>query len=94
MALSKIIISATGLEIQNAYIRIDEYSCFENTVNARVRAYISKDMQISGKAFISGSEDIITMECDYSDIATNTKKQIYTHMKTLDKYSTAIDVLE
>lgn len=91
MALSKTILSDTGLEIQNAYIRIDEYNCFESNIKARARAYISKDLKDAGKSFISGSEDIITFTADYSDTAVNTKKQIYEHMKTLEKYADAID---
>jgi hypothetical protein len=91
MALQKTIESDVGIEIQNAYILIDEYSCVENNVNARIRAYVSKDMKEQGKAFISGSEDIISLQCDYSDMAINTKKQIYEYMKTLDKYKDSTD---
>jgi len=91
MALQKTIQSDIGLEVQNAYIRIDGYSCYENNINARVRAYINKDMQMQGKMPISGSEDIITLVVDYSDTAVNTKKQIYEHMKTLEKYVDAVD---
>ena len=43
MALSKTIMSNTGLVIPNAYIRIDEYSCHDNTVNARIRSYVSHE---------------------------------------------------
>lgn len=48
----------------------------------------------SGFSFISGSEEIITLQGDYSDSATNTKKQIYDHMKILEKYIESVDVLE
>jgi len=94
MDLQLTITSSTGLEIENAYIRIDEYSCMDSTINARIRAYVSKEMQQQGKSFIEGTEEIITFDGDYSDEAVNTKKQIYEHMKTLEKYQDAVDVLE
>lgn len=94
MALELTVTSSTGLEIENAYIRIDEYSCINTTINARVRAYVSKEMREQGRTFIEGTEEIITLEGDYSDSAVNTKKQIYEYMKTLEKYQDAVDVLE
>lgn len=95
MALQLTIKSDIGLSIENAYIHIDEYSCNKNEqINARIRAYVSRDLMKSGSSFISGSEEILSLQGDYSDTATNTKKQIYTYVKTLDKYLSAIDVLE
>lgn len=95
MALKMTISSDTGLNIENAYIHIDEYSCNKDeTINARIRAYVSRELMKSGSAFISGSEEIITLQGDYSDTATNAKKQIYAHMKTLDKYKDTTDILE
>ncbi|MEK3987462.1 hypothetical protein MHB77_29455 [Paenibacillus sp. FSL K6-3166] len=95
MALTKNVTSNTGIEVESAYIKVDEYSCGKNnTVNARVRAYVSREFEQEGKSFIEGAEDIIQIIGDYSDNALNMKKQIYNHIKTLEKYSDAIDVLE
>lgn len=95
MALKMTIQSNTGINIEDAYIHIDEYSCNkEEVINARIRSYISRDLMKNGANFISGSEEIITIQGDYSDTAMNTKKQIYNHIKTLDKYLSAIDILE
>lgn len=93
MALQMTITSAAGYEVQDAYFRVDEYSCAkDNAVHARLRAYVSQQAAAEGKAYIEGSEDIITLTVDYSDDADNTKKQIYEYAKTLDRYSEAIDV--
>ena len=92
MALQMTVTSATGLDVQDAYIKVDEYSCYGNNVNARLRAYVSKDLADAGASAIEGSEDIITLTVDYSDDADNAKKQIYEYAKTLDKYAEAIDV--
>lgn len=87
--------SSTGLIVESAYIKIDEYSCDkQNNVFARIRAYVSKELENSGSSPIEGSEDLIEITADYSEEAVNTKKQIYNHMKKLEKYSNAIDVLE
>lgn len=92
MAFQKEVMSLTGMNVQNAYIKIDEYACYGETVHVRLRAYVSKELADNGNAPIEGSEDIITLTVDYSDDATNTKKQIYEYAKTLDKYADAIDV--
>lgn len=95
MALKMTINSDTGVNIENAYVHIDEYSCDKSeTINARIRAYVSRGLMKSGSAYISGSEEIITLQGDYSDTAVNAKKQIYSNIKTLEKYKNAIDVLE
>jgi len=90
-ALKKDVTSSTGLVVENAYIKVDEYSCYGNNVNARLRAYVSKELADNGASPIEGSEDIITLTVDYSDEADNTKKQIYEFAKTLEKYADAVD---
>lgn len=86
---------STGISFSGAYTKIDEYSCDKtNTVSARMRSYASKEMEQEGKSPIEGSELIVSLKCDYSDDAVNTKKQIYTHLKKLPEYEHAIDVLE
>lgn len=93
MALQKNIQSTTGLEIKNAYIKVDNYSCNKNNiVSAKLLAFVSRSASEEGKAPIEGSGEIITLETDYSDGAINTKKQIYEYAKTIDKYKDAIDV--
>lgn len=93
MALQQNATSTTGLEIENAYFKIDEYSCDKNNmVKARIRAYVSKKLADSGAAPIEGIDDSLSFVANYEDNAENTKKQIYEHAKTLDKYADAIDV--
>lgn len=94
MALKMDITSATGLKVEGAYIKIDEYFSYkDNYIFAKVRGYVSKELESTGSAPIEGTEEIIELVCDYSDDAKNSKFQIYTHMKTLEKYADALDVL-
>lgn len=93
MALMQSVESSTGLIIENAYIKIDEYSCSkDNIVNARLKAYISQDAAKDNKSPIEGSEDFVTMLADYSENAHNVKKQLYEFAKKKEKYKNAIDV--
>lgn len=94
MALQKNIQAATGLEVPNAYIKVVEYNCFGDMVQARLRAYVSKQAALDGKLHIEGSEDVLNLTADYTDEAPNTKKQLYNHAKTLEKYSDAVDIFE
>lgn len=91
-ALKLEVTSTTGMVISGAYIKVDEYSCGKgNVVNARLRAYVSKELANSGASSIEGSEEIITFTVEYSDESDNPKKQIYEFVKNMDKYSDAID---
>lgn len=87
--------STTGFIHENAFLKIDEYSCDQNNnIRARVRAYISREHALAGASHIEGSEEIIEIKGDYSERALNTKIQIYDYLGTLDKYKDAIDVPE
>lgn len=87
--------STTGAVYQYAYFKIDEYSCDKNnTIRARIRAYVNRELALSGATPIEGSEEIIEINGDYSDEAVNAKKQVYDYLSTLDKYKEAINVLE
>ena len=95
MALKMDITSATGLMVQGAYVKIDEYFSYkDDCIFAKVRGYVSRELESAGSAPIEGTEEIIELVCDYSDGAKNSKSQIYTYMKTLEKYANALDVLE
>lgn len=95
MALKMNLNSDIGQEFIDAYFVITEYSCDKNeNVHARIRAYVDREKYKQGCDYISGSEQVITLKCDYSEVAINPKKQIYNYMKTLDKYSESVDILE
>lgn len=94
MALEMDILSETGMDIPKAYFRIDEYSCYNTKVFAKIRGYVSRDLHIKGNSPIEGTEHVVEITCDYSDYARNTKIQIYEYLKTLERYDNAEDVFE
>lgn len=92
MALQMDVMSSSGIPVKNAYIVIMEYTCDKDEyINAKISAYVSQDFKDEGKSPIDGTSDIVTIKGDYTDESMNTKKQIYAHMKTLDKYKDAVD---
>ena len=94
MALEMDILSETGMEIPKAYFRIDEYSCYDTRVFAKIRGYVSRELQSKGNSPIEGTEHVVEITGDYSDYARNTKIQIYEYLKTLERYGDAKDVFE
>lgn len=94
MALEMDILSETGMDIPKAYFRIDEYSCYDTKIFAKIRGYVSRDLHIKGNSPIEGTEHVVEITCDYSDYARNTKIQIYEYLKTLERYDNAEDVFE
>lgn len=95
MALEIDVISTTGLSVEKAYFKIDDYSCDKsNTVRARLRAYVSRELEKEGHEPIEGTEKIFTIEGDYSQSSSNVKVQVYDFVKTLPDYEYTTDVFE
>lgn len=95
MALRMNVVSSAGYEVKDAYLRVDELSIRQDdTVVARIRAYVSREGFYAGLTYIEGSEEIISFSGDFSDHAINTKKQAYEYAKTLDMYLTSVDIIE
>lgn len=93
MALVTKFITASGIELPNAYFRVSFYSGDDFTLTATVEVY--KDQESRNDENI---EPVTTTNVDLipdmTDEGENPKKQVYEHMKTLPKYENAIDVLE
>lgn len=90
MALQKSLSTNHGIELGNAYIRIDELSGNKNNVNLRVRTYASIEKCQSGCEWIQ--ERIHDFTPTIEDGAPNFLKQGYEHIKTLPEYVNTIDV--
>lgn len=49
------VVSTTGVEVENAYIKIDDYSCGENNlIRARIRGYVSRELEKSDTIPLKG----------------------------------------
>src|SRR5690606_9496867 len=95
VALKMNFLASTGVMHHDAYIKVFSYTCdVENTINARLRAYASRQHAMDGLSHLEGSEDIISFNGDYSALAKNAKTQIYEHAKTIERYSNSVDILE
>lgn len=95
MAVEMNFTSTTGQMFNRVYFTVDEYTCDKKeTIRARIRGYVTRELSKSGASPIEGSETIIELVADYTDSAINSKKQIYKELKTLPEFEGAIDVLE
>lgn len=81
-----------GLIAPTTYIIVDYLNGTQNTINFNVNTFISK------KAKEEHSQPIefqtFQFESDTTDSALNIFKQAYEHLKSLDQYKNAMDILE
>ena len=92
MALQKTITLQNGLQIQNAYIRIDAINGYKGGLDISVNSYVSQQDFIDGKGYLE--QKIYHFLPDVSGTALNFIKQGYEYLKTLDEYKDAIDLLD
>lgn len=92
MALEKKITLKNGLEVDNAYIRIDTISGYKGNLDISVNSYLSK------KDFEDGKELLSQKFYKFSPETNSNSKEIWTQgyefLKTLKEYEGSIDILE
>ena len=92
MALSKTIYANIGLEVPNAYIKINTLSGNKSMIEINVKTYVSREASKNDMVPIVDTYMSFTPSVD--DSAPNFIKQGYEYLKTLPTYAGAIDVLE
>lgn len=83
---------ASGMVLETVYLKVDTVSGSKSNINAIAKIYLSREAANNGFAFVDQATCSFTPEV--SDESPNYHKQTYEHMKTLDEYSHAVDVLE
>ena len=89
MALSKTIKLSNGLEIKNAYIRIDTVNGFKSGIDISVNFYVSQEAFNNGQGYLE--QRMYNFVPSVEDTAPNFIKQGYDYLKTLDEYKDAVD---
>jgi hypothetical protein len=92
MALKQNITLNNGLNIENAYIRIDTFSGSKKSVQIIVNSYISQESFNNGIGYLE--QNIYTFTPDVSNTAKLVIKQGYEYIKTLEEYKDAVDLLD
>lgn len=92
MAISKNIILNNGLEVNNAYIRIDTINGYKGGLDISVNFYTSQGAFTSGKGYLE--QKMYNFVPSVIDTSANFIKQGYEYLKTLDEYKDAVDVLD
>jgi hypothetical protein len=83
MALTKNIETATGINVPNAYFRVEDIFLSKSVISFTLRNYV-----VSTKPPLS-KED---MTCAYDILGENPFKQAYDYIKTLPEFADATDV--
>ncbi|APM39386.1 hypothetical protein [Clostridium kluyveri] len=92
MALQKTINLSNGLVASNAYIRIDTINGYKGRLDISVNSYISQADFQGGKGYLE--QKFYHFAPSIEDSAPNFIKQGYEHLKTLDEFKDAIDLLD
>lgn len=92
MALQKTIKLNNGLEVQNAYIRIDAVSGYKGGLDISVNSYVSQSDFQEGKGYLE--QKMYHFVPSVANQSSNFIKQGYEYLKTLDDFKESIDVLE
>ena len=83
MALQKYVTTASGIEVSQAYCRVEFISLTKNTLNFSLMFYADKE---------KAPFDQRTFTCSYNLSGENPIRQAYLHLKTLTDFSDATDV--
>lgn len=89
MALSKNMKLNNGLEICDAYIRIDTISGYKGGLDISVNSYVTQDAFNNGMEYLE--QKIYHFVPSVEDNSANFIKQGYEYLKTLPEYISAID---
>ncbi|MEK4721526.1 hypothetical protein NST66_29010 [Priestia sp. FSL W8-0524] len=92
MALNKSILLESGLEVTDAYHRIETYNGDKKELKFTLVSYLDKTAATEGKAALR--EETFSCPPNLADYSYNFIKQGYQYLKTLDQFKDAIDVLE
>jgi hypothetical protein len=90
MALQKNFTLNNGLEVPNAYIKIETLSSTKESATARIGVYVSKEKIQNGSVY----EQYRIFTPDFTDEADNLWKQCYKYLKSLPEFAGAEDILE
>lgn len=79
-----------GLELENVYVKIDKIEGDKNNIDFIVKYYANKDARFNNKLALSKEYYNFTPSMDNVNIFI----QAYLHLKTLENFKGAIDILE
>ena len=90
MALEKNIILDVGLEVRNAYIRIDTVSGYKGSIEISVNTYVSRESFLKGTGYLTQNLFVFTPSVDVG--SKNFIKQGYDYLKTLSEFENAVNI--
>lgn len=91
MALQKTL-TINGINIENAYIRVDTISGYKGGITISVNSYTTQDAFNTGAGYLK--QQIYTFTPSVVNSASNFIKQSYEYLKSLEEFKEATDILE
>lgn len=92
MALQKTKQLQNGIIVNDAYIRIDTISGYKGGIAISVNSYISRQAFLDGAPYLE--QKFYTFVPNTNTKANEMWTQGYSHLKSLDEYSDALDLFE
>lgn len=90
MALKQTITLTSGLEIPDAYIRIDTVNGYKGSLDISVNSYVSQEKFEAGNDYIESK--MFTFTPSVADDSENFIRQGYHYLKSLPEFEDATDV--
>lgn len=88
MAIQKKIVF-NGLNVENAYIRIDTVSGYKGGIDISVNSYVSKEAFENGDGYLK--QQMFNFIPSVEEGSENFIKQGYDYLKTLPEFDNAVD---
>lgn len=92
MALQQTVTTKSGIEVQDAYVRIDSVNGNKQQLGIIVRVYKDKAAADGNYAYLENR--YYNFEPSVETGSPNFIKQGYEHLKTLPEYADAVDLLD
>lgn len=92
MALQKKTTLKIGMEVENAYFRIEYIEGTKKEVTFCLAVYLDQQSCLDGRAELESS--YYTFTPIITETSLNHWKQAYEYLKTLEEFADAVDILE
>lgn len=90
LLVDKIIIN--GVEVRNAYARVDTIQGNKNKIEFSLNYYVNREQYQGGFGYLK--QELFSYKPDISDTSVNFFKQSYDFLKTLETFKNALNVEE
>lgn len=92
MGLLQDIILPSGIDVKNAYFRVENFGGNNESIDVTITAYLDRQAFLTNKSSLIEKSYVIPH--DINDDALNIVRQVYAYLKEKEGFQDAVDVLE